>query len=297
MLCIDIMFNSFSGNKLLTCQEISLVSRLRGKTPQLLWRHYWYYWHIIHSLFLPTGEKMWLTLLSGITLICSAQQSQQRISVSSSIVTISAQDFVASRFPWGTNFTGTNPLPDKAGQSCGKDLGNPSMDSVNPCSYLINDSYLSQTIPGWVASKGAMATRPWTNGFSSPRLLGGLATHNPNTNTWTPDLDFEVVRRSSDGKTLLYNWTRIDSTLDGYVAAKTERFLIVLDNIPFAFVKPENRFYLSYGLGSAPDDPQEFAIFVGKFAEHLVGRYGLKTVSKWRFRLGTECDGLYSLLN
>ena len=213
---------------------------------------------------------------------------------SSTIVTISGTDFVASRFPWGTNFTGTNPLPDKAGQSCGEDLGSPSMNSVRPCSYLSNDSYLAKTMPSWLAAQGSLVTRPWTNGFSSPRLLGGLATHDPKTNTWTPNLDFEVVRRAPDGKTFVYNWTRIDRTLDGFVVAKTERFLIVLDNIPYAFVKPENRFYLSYGLGSAPDDPQEFADFVGKFAEHLVERYGLQTVSKWRFRLGTECDGLYA---
>ena len=209
----------------------------------------------------------------------------------SSKVTISAKDFIPSRFAWGSNFTGTNPLPDKAGQTCAEDLKNPSMNSHHPCSYLANDSYLAKTIPGWVPAPGAVATRPWINGFSSPRLLGGLATHDPSTDTWTPNLDFEIVRRGPDGKTLVYNWTRIDNTLDGFLAAKTERFLIVLDNIPYVFVKPENRFFLSYGLGSAPDDPQEFANFIGKFAEHLVERYGLGTVSKWRFRLGTECDG------
>ena len=45
------------------------------------------------------------------------------------------------------------------------------------------------------------------------------------------------------------------------------------------------------GLGAAPDDPQEFAAFVGDFAAHLVQRYTLAVVSRWRFRLGTECDG------
>jgi len=65
----------------------------------------------------------------------------------------------------------------------------------------------------------------------------------------------------------------------------------VLDNIPYAFVKPKNRFYLLFGMGAAPDDPEEFAAFVGELAKHLVGRYGLGVVSTWRFRLGTECDG------
>jgi hypothetical protein len=37
--------------------------------------------------------------------------------------------------------------------------------------------------------------------------------------------------------------------------------------------------------GAAPDDPVEFASFIGMLAEHLVERYGLAVVSKWRFRL------------
>ena len=90
----------------------------------------------------------------------------------------------------------------------------------------------------------------------------------------------------------MYNFSRIDVTIDGWLhAAKTERFLLVLDNIPYAFVKPENRYYLGFGLGAAPDDPEEFAAFVGDLATHLVQRYSLELVSTWRFRLGTECDG------
>ena len=73
--------------------------------------------------------------------------------------------------------------------------------------------------------------------------------------------------------------------------AKTARILLVLDNVPFAFVAPENRFFGSYGQSAAPDDPLEFAAFVGDFAAHLVTRYGLATVESFRFRLGTECDG------
>ena len=99
------------------------------------------------------------------------------------------------------------------------------------------------------------------------------------------------MTRGANGE-LVLNWTRIDVTIDGWLhAAKTERFLIVLDNIPFVFVRPENRYYLGFGMGAAPDDPEEFATFIGAFATHLVERYTLDLVSKWRFRLGTECDG------
>jgi hypothetical protein len=156
-----------------------------------------------------------------------------------------------------------------------------------------NDTWLSDTLPEWKAPGGAAVTRPWTNGFSAPRLLGGIATHNITTNMYTPELDFEIVSRSKvDGKTLVYNWTRVDLTLDGFVrAAKTKDILIVLDNVPFAFVRPENRYYLGFGMGAAPDDVDEFAGFVGTLAEHLADRYTLAAVSRWRFRLGTECDG------
>ena len=106
-----------------------------------------------------------------------------------------------------------------------------------------------------------------------------------------PNLDFEVVTRAANGTGLVYNWSRIDATLDGYVTAgKVEHYMIVLDNVPFAFVRPENRFYVSYGNGAAPDDPAEFGAFVGDLVRHLVARYGASRVRKWRFRLGTECQ-------
>jgi hypothetical protein len=199
---------------------------------------------------------------------------------------ISDADFRPSVFPFNADFFGTTPDPDKAGLSCG-------MDAWAGESYFINvtDRWLAETLPVWKPAAGAISTRPWTNGFSAPRLLGGIADHNASTNTYTPNLDFEIVSRGSDGK-LVYNFSRIDVTIDGWLhAAKTERFLLVLDNIPYAFVKPENRFYLSFGMGAAPDDPEEFAAFVGDLATHLVQRYSLELVSKWRFRLGTECDG------
>ena len=201
-------------------------------------------------------------------------------------VTITTADFRSSTVPINQDFFGTTPDPDKAGLSCGLDAS-----QGQQCFYNATDAWIRETLPNWRAPPGAVGTRPWTNGFSAPRLLGGIATHNKTDNTYTPELDFEVVTRGSDGK-LIYNFSRIDVTLDGWLrVAKTERFLIVLDNIPYAFVKPENRYYLGFGMGAAPDDPLEFAAFVGDLATHLVERYSLATVSRWRFRLGTECDG------
>ena len=202
-------------------------------------------------------------------------------------------DFHTSAFPWGTGFTGTTPLPDKAGASCGEELATSSLLN-SKCAFMANDTFLAETLPGWTPAPGAPMTRPWANGFSAPRLLGGLATHNATDGTYTPNLAFEVVTRDpADPSRLVYNWSRIDATLVGFLhGALTERFVLVLDNVPFAFVAPENRYYVSYGNAAAPDDPLEFARFVGDLAAHLVGRYGLPTVeTSIRFRLGTECDG------
>lgn len=218
--------------------------------------------------------------------------STRALTVASPVVPISVGDFAASPYAWGSAFTGFNPLPDKAGESCGIDASNAGMRSTQTCWYLANDTFLGLGAPGWEPALGASVTRPYTTGFSAPRLLGGIATHNATDDTYTPNLEFEVVTRGSDGISLVYNFSRIDATLDGFVrVGKYQDILVVLDNVPFAFVKPENRFYCSFGLGSAPDDPQEFASFVGDLAAHMVARYGLDTVSRWRFRLGTECDG------
>jgi len=58
-----------------------------------------------------------------------------------------------------------------------------------------------------------------------------------------------------------------------YLSAGVRDILVVLDNVPYAFVAPKNRFYCGFGLGSAPDDPVEFATFVESFVNHLAERY------------------------
>jgi hypothetical protein len=180
------------------------------------------------------------------TAACAAADCEVYCSSTTShTVAITDADLTASRFPFGLDFFGTTPDPDKAGLNCGIDA---SVGSN--CFYKVDDRWLKETLPVWQPPTGAVGTRPWVNGFSMPRLLGGIATHNATTNTYTPNLDFEVVTRSASG-TLVTNWTRIDVTIDGWLhAAKTEHFLLVLDNVPYCFVKPENRYYLSFGMVS-----------------------------------------------
>ena len=98
------------------------------------------------------------------------------------------------------------------------------------------------------------------------------------------------------------NWCvgpQLDTTLDGFVAAGITPSPIVLDDTPYAFVKPENRFFSPedssghehfFGHGAAPDNATEFGQFVEAMVRHLVSRYGHPLVSTWRFRLATECS-------
>jgi hypothetical protein len=211
-------------------------------------------------------------------------------------VVIADEWFNPSPFPWGTGFLGTSPLPDKAGEQTGANSNTTTINSGDPSGYMVANSlgdtlYLREHVPDWQAPPAATITTPWTTGFSAPRLLGGIAVHDARTDTYMPDLDFEVVIRGADGG-LVYNWTRIDQTLDGFLEVlKYHRFLVVLDNIPYAFVKPENRYYLGFGMGAAPDDPGEFAAFVGVLVTHLVNRYGYGA----RFSAGIYTRGCHWL--
>lgn len=72
---------------------------------------------------------------------------------------------------------------------------------------------------------------------------------------------------------VLYNFSRPFATIDGFLAGGIVDFTIVLDNVPYCFVKPQNQFFLGFGLGSAPDDPEEFGRFIEDFVNSLVDRY------------------------
>lgn len=104
--------------------------------------------------------------------------------------TITATSFKTSRFPFNQSFFGTTPDPDKAGLGCAEDA-----NKGDSCFFPSDDPWLKATLPVWKPAAGAVTTRPWTNGFSAPRLLGGIADHDPSNNTYIPNLEFEVVSR------------------------------------------------------------------------------------------------------
>jgi hypothetical protein len=90
---------------------------------------------------------------------------------------------------------------------------------------------------------------------------------------------------------LVNNFSRMDATLGVFVAngITPSPLPLVLDNIPYAFVAEENRFFGGFGLGSAPDNKTEFGEWVGELARHLVGRYGMPEVSRGAVRPRKLC--------
>ena len=160
-----------------------------------------------------------------------------------------------------------------------------------------DDGWLQHVLPMWGGdfclgkTCGKTLTLPFTRNLSAVRMLGGLADHDVAAGTFEPLPQWDLARRDPATGAVLNNWTRMDATLDPFVAAGITPSPLVLDNIPYAFVAPQNRFYGGFGLGSAPDNTTEFGVFVEALARHLVGRYGHAEVSRWRFRLGTEADG------
>jgi hypothetical protein len=63
--------------------------------------------------------------------------------------------------------------------------------------FFRDDPWLRKAFPTWSPPNHATsaATVPFMSGFSSPRILGGLALHNKENDTYTPLPEFDVVTR------------------------------------------------------------------------------------------------------
>jgi len=98
----------------------------------------------------------------------------------------------------------------------------------------------------------------------------------------------DLAYRDENGK-IRYRWDLLAPRLDQYVKNGYE-LTIVLDNTPYCF--PNETFEgAHYGNSAPPADFQEWGDFVAELCRQLVKLYGHDTVSKWRFRMGTECQG------
>ena len=210
---------------------------------------------------------------------------------------LSAQNFEPSapfRDFWGTQPLGAHITPPIAASADG--TNNSALGCGTPplgrCMFSNGDEWLRKTLPMLPAAGKAGLTLPFTRNLSAVRMLGGLTTGGQGQPLGTVPLpELDLVYRDTETGALVNNFSRMDTTLDVFVANGITPSPLVLDNIPFAFVRPENRFYGGFGLGSAPDNETEFGAWVGELAQHLVERYSMAEVSRWRFRLGTEADG------
>ena len=124
--------------------------------------------------------------------------------------------------------------------------------------------------------------------LTTPRLLGG----------WHPDkggkgeleqhkhvADADLVYRKKDGS-LAYRWELLDLRLTRFIKAGYTDLTLVLDQIPYCLAKKHH--FETYGQASPPDDLQEWYVFIRDLCKELKRRYGTKTASGFRFRLGTE---------
>jgi len=137
--------------------------------------------------------------------------------------------------------------------------------------------------------KSAPEEIPFVDHVTVVRLLGG----------WRPDWkggemadgrsveSYDLAYRGADGR-IHYRWELLPRRLDPYVENGCD-LTIVLDNTPYCFPKePQVR-----GLGQAapPADFAEWGAFIEALCRELVRLYGFDRVNRWRFRMGTECQG------
>ena len=82
------------------------------------------------------------------------------------------------------------------------------------------------------ASGSSSLTLPFTRNLSAVRMLGGLADHDAAAGTFKSLPQWDLASRDPATGTVLYNWTRMDGTLDPFVAAGITPSPLVLDNVP-----------------------------------------------------------------
>jgi hypothetical protein len=121
-------------------------------------------------------------------------------------------------------------------------------------------------------------TQPFTDAIATVRILGG----------WVPSIPGgaknDLAYKDTDGQ-LQYRWDLLKARIDP-VLANGMRPLIVLDNVPFAFVsKPRIGVY---GQIMGPGDPEEYGQFIEALCQHLVMFYGFEQANQWQFRVLTE---------
>jgi hypothetical protein len=121
-------------------------------------------------------------------------------------------------------------------------------------------------------------TQPFTDTIATVRILGG----------WLPTIPGgaanDLAYKDSAG-CLHYRWDLLKARIDP-VLANGMRPLIVLDNVPYAFVSHPR--IGVYGQIMGPDDPREYGRFIEALCRQLVMLYGFEEANQWQFRVLTE---------
>jgi len=163
--------------------------------------------------------------------------------------------------------------------------------------WRANDANL-RILPRWEAVRGAAYTMPFLDEHVAVRFLGGVSPYAAAT---APDCTDDVrgkvwcdlvTRRATDGA-MVTRFDLLRARLDRYHDNGLD-VMIVLDNVPFAFVQNASRTGPCETFGcqyKPPDNPSEFATWVGELASHLVSAYGGAWAARVRWRLGTEANG------
>ena len=122
-----------------------------------------------------------------------------------------------------------------------------SKPALGRCMFASRDRWVKHTLPMWPTGRSTQLTLPFTQNLSAVRMLGGLATLSRANGRSVPLPQWDLVYRDPRTNALVNNWTRMDATLDAFVANGIIPSPIVLDNVPYAFVREENRFYGGFG--------------------------------------------------
>lgn len=148
-----------------------------------------------------------------------------------------------------------------------------------------------EILPSW--HPAAKLTMPFVDEHVAVRFLGGVSNYSDATQPGCADSNTvwcDLVRRLPDGS-LESRFDLVRSRLDRYVHNGLD-VMIVLDNVPWAFVSVTEEKCAGYGCQYLPpDDPQEFSDWVGELANFLEHTYGTEYASRIRWRLGTETNG------
>jgi hypothetical protein len=190
-----------------------------------------------------------------------------------------------------SRFWGTRPHPDL------------SMIANNAL-WAIDDPNIA-ILPQWHHPANANLTMPFVDTHVAVRFLGGVSNFSDATSpdckdivgpkqaagVDRPGIWCDLVVRDPKTGAMRNRFDLVRSRLDRYVDNGID-VMIVLGDVPWAFVNKTSEDCQGFGCQYLPpDDPQEFADWVGELATYLVKAYGMEYSARIRWRLGTEANG------